>query len=111
MTIAASLNGAAASYSAAKGEIERVTGAQQELLHVHAGLAIFVLAALLLRKRMRSPLPLTCVVVFAALNEVFDWWVGKPIDTAEPLIDFANTVVWPAVLFALARRWQSADRR
>ncbi len=106
MTIAAPLDAAAASYSRAKSIIELWTGAQQELLHVHAGLAIFVLTALLFRKRMRSPVPLACVVVFAVVNELFDWWVGKPINTGEPFVDFAHTMLWPAVLFTLARRWR-----
>jgi len=104
MSVTAYLDSAAASYAQAKTAIEGWTGATQSLMHVHAGLMIFVATALLSGKKMRSPLPLTCVAVFAVLNEVVDWWSGKPINTAEPFVDFANTVFWPIVLFALARR-------
>jgi len=106
MSATAYLNTAASGYAEAKFAIEHWTGATQSLMHVHAGLLIFALTALLFRKKMRSPLPLACVALFAALNEIVDWWGGKPIDTAEPLVDFANTVFWPIVLFALARRWR-----
>lgn len=106
MTIVASLDAAVARYAAAKHVLQDWTGAGQELLHLHAGLAIFVLSALLLRKRMRSPVPLACVAIFGFINELVDWRSGKPIDTGEPLVDFANTVFWPFVLYLLARRWK-----
>jgi len=100
------LGSALAAYSDAKVAIDDATGAGQDLLHVHVGLVIFVLVALLLRKKMRSPIPLAVVVFFGLLNELVDWLGGKPIDTLEPYVDFANTVFWPLVLFVLARRWR-----
>jgi hypothetical protein len=93
-------------YSTHKSSLGELTGASQELLHVHAGLLIFIVAALVLRRKMRSPIPLTIVVFFAALNEVVDWISGGPPDTLEPLWDFANTVFWPFLLFLIARRWR-----
>ena len=68
------------------------------------GLLIFVLAALVLRRRMRSPLPLTLVVLFAAGNEAIDWLSGVPSAPFEPLVDFLNTIAWPTILFLAARR-------
>lgn len=94
------------SYRSAKQYLSTLTGASEDLLHVHAGLLIFVLAALILRKKMRSPVPLALVVFFATLNEVVDWYSGTPQAPFEHYIDFANTVFWPAVLFLLARRWR-----
>jgi hypothetical protein len=93
-------------YSDGKLALSEFTGAPEDLLHVHAGLLIFVVSALVLRKKMRSPVPLLLVVFFAAANEVADWAVGKPVDTFHPIGDFLNTVFWPAVLFLLARRWR-----
>lgn len=100
------LSGWALEYAHAKQAVEGWTGAGQELLHVHAGLLIFVLTALLFRKKMRSAIPLAFVAFFASLNEIVDWMGGKPTNTAEPLADFANTMFWPCILFAIARRWR-----
>lgn len=93
-------------YRDAKRHLGDVTGAAEDLLHVHAGLLIFVLAALVLRKKMRSPVPLALVVVFALLNEVIDALAGGSSRPIEPYVDFANTIFWPAILFLLARRWR-----
>ncbi len=93
-------------YALQKNALGEATGASQELLHVHAGLLIFVVAALVLRRKMRSPVPLTIVVLFALLNEVVDWLSGGPPDSLEPAWDFVNTVFWPFLLFLIARRWR-----
>lgn len=96
-------------YARGKEQVRAATGSTESLLHVHAGLLIFVVAALLLRKRMRSPLPIALVVIFALANEAVDGLRGRPATGLEPLIDIVNTIWWPAVLFVLARRWP--DRR
>jgi hypothetical protein len=98
-------------YSATKHQIMVGTGTTQSLLHVHAGLLIFVVAALLLRKRMKSPVPIGLVVFFAVLNEVVDRVGGKSSYSLEPLADVVNTVFWPAVLFVIAKRGAVAGRR
>ena len=106
MTVTRYLESAAAYYGEAKHGIGAWTGASQELLHVHAGLAIFVAASLVLRRKFRSPIPLALVAVFAVLNELADWLDGPSADPFEPYWDIANTVFWPCVLFLLARRWR-----
>ena len=83
-------------------------GVTDDLIHVHVGLAIFVLTALLLRRRMRSPWPLAVVAVFALLNEAVDYAVPPASDFSA--IDVANTLFWPAVLFLLARRGRMAAK-
>lgn len=93
-------------YFHAKLQVGEWTGASQELLHVHAGLAIFLLASLLLRRKFRSPVPLALVIVLAVANEVIDWLNHPPTTTFEPLWDVLNTVFWPGLLFLLARRWK-----
>lgn len=95
-----------AGYGAAKSWLSDHTGATEDLLHIHAGLLIFVVAALVLKKKMRSPVPLALVIVFALLNEVIDHLAGGPQRTLEPYVDFVNTVFWPTVLFLAARRWR-----
>ena len=93
-------------YRDAKRQLAEITGAAEDLLHVHAGLLIFVLAALVLRKKMRSPIPLALVYLFALLNEVIDALAGGSANPLEPYVDFANTIFWPTILFLLARRWR-----
>lgn len=106
MSVVEYIEGAAAHYGDSKRGIEAWTGASQELLHVHAGLLIFVVAALVLRRKFRSPLPLALVATLAVLNELIDWINGAPSNALEPYWDVANTVFWPCVLFVLARRWR-----
>ena len=72
------------------------------MLHVHAGLAIFVVTALVLRRRMRSPWPLAIVTLFALLNEGVDYLIPRTSDFSA--FDVLNTIFWPLVLFLLARR-------
>ena len=98
-----------AKYSAAKIGLADLLGATEDLLHVHAGLLIFFAAALLFRRRMRSPVPIAIVYAFAIGNEVVDAF--SPVTSAtpwEPLIDILNTVAWPTLLFFLARRREKA---
>ena len=45
-------------YSEMKNALGQVTGMSEDLFHVHVGLAIFVVTALVLRRRMRSSIPL-----------------------------------------------------
>lgn len=95
-----------AGYGTAKSWLSDYTGASEDLLHVHAGLLIFVVSALVLKKKMRSPVPLALVIAFALLNEVIDHLAGGPQGALEPYVDFANTVFWPTILFLAARRWR-----
>lgn len=94
-------------YSAMKQELGQSLGLSDDLLHLHVGLAIlaiFVITALLLQRRMRSPWPLAAVAAFALANEI--------VDNAEPVawsatrsaLDVLNTMFWPTVQFLLARR-------
>lgn len=93
-------------YAAFKTSLASEFGASQELLHMHAGLAIFFTVALVFRQRMRSWLPIALVYIFAIGNEAIDA-IGSgefnPKDS-EPFFDVLNTVFWPTLLFLLARR-------
>lgn len=100
-----------AHYSSAKQALSTQLGASEDLLHLHAGLIIFFVAALLLRRRMRSRVPIALVYIFAFGNELIDIFspAGGTTST-ESAVDIANTIVWPTLLFLLARRrGQSGD--
>jgi hypothetical protein len=80
-------------------------GLAEDLLHVHAGLIIFFATALLFQRRMRSLIPISIVYALAIANEIVDVMTpGKSAPQWEPLVDILNTVVWPTLLFLLARR-------
>lgn len=95
-------------YAAAVSEAKSALGAALELsddlLHVHLGLLIFVLAALVTRRRMRSWWPLAIVAVLAVANEVIDYLIPGSWSASLSALDLVNTLVWPLVLFLLARR-------
>lgn len=79
------------------------TGATEDLLHVHFGLLIFVVVAVLFRRRMHSLWPVSMVWAFALGNEAIDYFAaGYELDLSA--LDVVNTVLWPTVLFLVARR-------
>jgi hypothetical protein len=102
--------GFADGYWTTKRALSAWSGMSEDLLHVHLGLLIFVVAALLFRRRLHSPLPLAAVAVVALANEVIDvvadpGWEGVPA-----FWDVVNTLLWPTVLFLVARRRQALAR-
>jgi hypothetical protein len=98
------LNRFIASYDGYKRSLEEVSGASETLLHVHVGLLIFVLAALVTRRRMASAGPLAAVVALSLLNELIDYFGPSYSTYWSSAGDVINTVFWPAVLFLIARR-------
>lgn len=90
-------------YAAIKRAMSDATGATEDLLHVHFGLLIFIVVAVVFRRRLHSAWPVTIVWAFALANEAVDYfaegWVLVP-----SVLDVVNTVFWPTVLFLVARR-------
>ena len=91
-------------YDAAKPRLAELLGASEALLHVHVGLLIFVLAALVTRRHMASPWPLAVVFALALINELIDYLGPTPSAYLSSVGDVINTVFWPTVLFLIARR-------
>lgn len=99
------MNRLIAPYSEAKATLAELFGATEDLLHLHVGLIIFFAAALLFKRRMRSRVPIALVYIFAFANELIDAMSpGSGASTLEPAVDILNTVLWPTLLFLLARR-------
>jgi hypothetical protein len=101
-------------YQAAKLVLESTLGLSRDALHVHVGLAVFVVAALVLRKPLHSPIPLAAAFLAAVMGEALDmsddlrslgYWRWK-----ESVGDVANTLFWPLALWALAR-WRGIEVR
>jgi hypothetical protein len=82
--------------------LANTTGLDHATLHVHIGMLIWV-AGVAVAGDVGAGWPLVVVVVAELVNEVFDrvrvgsWRIA---DTSQ---DIVNSVLWPVVLFVLAR--------
>jgi hypothetical protein len=103
----------ASAFQALKVELVAVLGLSKDALHIHVGLAIFVVATLALRRRLGTPIPWLLVFAAAAAGEALDrsgdlqtlgHWQWRA-----SAHDFVNTLFWPTVLFAIVR-WRLASR-
>ncbi len=81
------------------------------LLHVHAGLAIYLVALLLAPHRRGAILALQVVLAAELGNETLDWLAATPHWTwADTLSDIVLTLLWPVAITAAGawrrRRWR-----
>ena len=91
-------------YLAWKATLSGDMGISEALLHVHAGLAIFVAAAVILKRKGRSWIPLAVVVALALGNELIDYGYSARWEIQSSIKDVINTILWPAILSIIARR-------
>lgn len=82
-----------------------------ELLHVHAGLAIYLLALMVVRQRRGGFLALQVVLAAELANETMDWLAASPKWTwSDTISDFVLTMMWPTAITVVTawrrRRWQ-----
>lgn len=89
-------------HNRAKLWLARGTGLDHATLHVHVGMIIWV-AGVAVAGDVGAVWPLALVIAAELVNEVFDrvrvgsWRI---VDTIQ---DIVNSVLWPVVLFTLAR--------
>ncbi|HZF42207.1 MAG TPA: hypothetical protein VEZ48_02225 [Sphingomonadaceae bacterium] len=86
-----------------KERIGDATGMSDKLLHVHGGMAIFLLSAMALGKPLSDPLPLLIVVAAELANELRDRIINGSWRWADTLGDIASTLFWPVLIFAFLR--------
>lgn len=86
-----------------KERIGRVTGMSDKLLHVHAGMTIFLISAAVLGKPLSDPLPLVVVAGAQVVNEVRDRVLNGSWRWRDTLGDVASTLFWPVCIFGLLR--------
>lgn len=89
--------------------ISETTGFADNLLHIHSGLIILLLARLMTRRAYGSFVPFLCVVLAEAANELLDYlaYGWRPDDS---YADIANTLFWP-LLISLVARLQPVPKR
>jgi hypothetical protein len=82
------------------------TGLSRDALHILLGTGGHLLAAMVLRRPLASPLPWLCVLVAEALNELWDLnyedWLDRPM-WPESLEDLWVTMLVPTLLLIAAR--------
>ena len=82
--------------------LANATGLDHATLHVHVGMVIWV-AAVVVARDMGAVWPLALVVAAELVNEVFDRLRTGSWRWRDTLQDIVNSVLWPVVLFGLAR--------
>jgi predicted esterase len=101
-------------YQAAKLFLVATLGLSKDALHVHVGLGVFLLAALIFRRPLSSPIPVAAVILAALGGETIDMWDDVRSlgywRWQVSLGDVVNTIFWPLVLWALSR-WRATEDR
>jgi hypothetical protein len=74
------------------------TGAPDTVLHIHAGMAVLLLARIISRQSLATPWPLLVVYLAEFGNEVMDYFAHGRV-MPDTFSDVVNTVFWPTILF------------
>lgn len=75
------------------------TGASDSLLHVHAGMAVFLAARLLTGRSLATAIPFAVVGVAELGNELLDLRLyDGGWSWTDTLFDILNTLFWPCVV-------------
>lgn len=92
-------------YSELKFGLEATLGSSDDVLHIHAGLLIYLFATTAFGRGLGSRLPIALVYLTAFGNELIDLFSALSMHGPwEAAMDITNTVFWPTVLFLIARR-------
>lgn len=86
------------------------SGATHGMMHMHAGLAIYIVAQLVLRTRRASMAALNTVIAAAIGHEVLDYLGSSSWELVDTLQDIGLTVMWPVAITGVGQyrraRWQ-----
>ncbi len=74
------------------------TGAPDSLLHVHAGMAILILARVATGRSLSTPIPLAIVALAELTNEILDRINHGSWLWPDTISDVINTLFWPTVI-------------
>lgn len=99
-------------WEAIKNWISAELHVSHAVLHIHLGLALFLLSSWLFRRSPGSLLPWLFVVALELANEISDflrYYVsGWPWTATNTIEDIVNTLFWPTVLLIIFRRRTAA---
>ena len=90
--------------------IKAMTGFSPQMLHVHAGMAIYLMGQLLLGSRRASWVAFSVVLEIELMNEVMNYLYYGSWRWHDTLSDIVLTLFWPAtsVVVGKYRRWRWA---
>ena len=74
------------------------TGLPDTILHIHAGMAVLMVARIVTRRSLGSFVPWSFVVAAEAFNEIMDRLNFGSWRWADTTSDIANTLFWPTVI-------------
>ncbi len=74
------------------------TGLPDTILHIHAGMALLMIARLITRRSFGTFVPWTVVAAGEAFNEIMDRLNYGSWRWDDTLVDVANTMFWPTVI-------------
>lgn len=80
------------------------TGLPDAILHIHAGLAVLMLARIATGRSLGTFVPFAFVVVAEFANELLDY-LNYGLRWGDTLSDLGNTLFWPLAI-TLAVRWR-----
>ncbi len=79
------------------------TGLPDTVLHIHAGMAILLVARVLTRRSLGTFVPLSIVALAEAANEVLDRLNFGSWRLPDTMSDVAHTLFWPLVICLAVR--------
>ena len=74
------------------------TGLPDTMLHIHAGMAVLMVARIVTRRSLGSFVPLSIVALAEGFNEVMDRLNFHSWRWADTSSDVVNTLFWPTVI-------------
>lgn len=89
------------------------SGMSDKTIHVHVGMAIYLIAQIAFRTRRGSLNALTVVFVAEVFNETMDRLYSGSWNWPDTLGDFAATMFWPVMLVLVShyrrRQWRRRE--
>lgn len=87
------------------------TGLPDTILHVHAGMAVLMIARVVTKKSLGTLVPLAFVIAAELGNEVMDRFYYGSWRWPDTLMDVLNTLLWPVILSLAIRLRPPVARR
>ncbi|WP_262504231.1 hypothetical protein [Sphingobium sp. KCTC 72723] len=79
------------------------TGLPDTILHIHAGMIIFILARAVSARSLGSLFPISCVIAAELLNEIMDRLHYGSWRWPDTIGDVVNTLFWPVIICIAVR--------
>ena len=89
-------------HNRAKVALANATGLDHATLHVHVGMVVWV-AGVAVARDVGAIWPLALTIAAELVNECFDRYRTGSWRVKDTVQDIVNSVLWPVILFTLAR--------